>query len=369
MMVSLTQMVPACLAIGVAAGVVMHRSDYCLTATFRDVFLFRNWFMIRMLVLLMVASMGLFEVGRRLGWFAFYPFPLLGGGSLSGLVGGTVFGVGMVLAGGCVVGTLYKAGAGSLVSVLAFAGLIAGSAFYAEFHPSWKSFADATSFPKGNVTLPQLFGIDPAVMVAAIAIPSAVLLYRWGRDGKLVRSSQARGYVQPWKAALILALLGFFSCVAVGMPIGITTSYAKISGYVESTFFQDHFDSLAFFKGMPLDLDVPSSGLELHGGPAPVLDSIAAIQFPLVLGIVLGSAFSAISLREWRVHLKIPPVQLAMALAGGILMALGSRMSAGCNVWHLMGGLPIFALQSFMFLAGLIPGTWLGGRLLVKLLK
>jgi len=35
MVASLPQMAVACLAIGVAAGVVMHRSDYCLTMGYR----------------------------------------------------------------------------------------------------------------------------------------------------------------------------------------------------------------------------------------------------------------------------------------------------------------------------------------------
>jgi hypothetical protein len=41
-------------------------------------------------------------------------------------------------------------------------------------------------------------------------------------------------------------------------------------------------------------------------------------------------------------------------------------MASGCNVWHLLGGLPIMAIQSMLFLAGLIPGAWLGARLLER---
>ena len=52
-----------------------------------------------------------------------------------------LLGVGMVLAGGCVVGTLYKMGAGGIGSVAAFGGLLAGSALYAGVHPAWASFA------------------------------------------------------------------------------------------------------------------------------------------------------------------------------------------------------------------------------------
>ncbi len=369
MLHSLCQITAASLAIGIAAGVVMHRSDYCLTATFRDGFLFRNWFMLRIFLLLLAAAMVLFEAGRLLGWFFAYPFPLFGEPSLSGILGGGIFGIGMVLAGGCVVGTLYKAGAGSLPSAIAFAGLIVGSAIYADIHPYWRTFAGATSLFRGNVTIPQLLGVDPSVLVAAAGIPLAWILYRWRRQGKLVRRSPARGYLQPWKASLGLASLGFLSSAATGMPIGITTSYAKIAGWVEAKLFPGHFGELAFYKGMPLDMHVPSTGLALHGGPGPWLDAIAGIQFPLVFGIVLGSAISAAGLGEWRMHLKVPPVQAAMAFGGGVLLALGSRMSAGCNVWHLMGGIPIFSLQSFLFLAGLVPGAWIGGLLLVRLVK
>jgi len=50
----------------------------------------------------------------------------------------------MVLAGGCVVGTLYKMGSGSVASAVAFVGLLAGSALYGEWHPAWSALAKTT---------------------------------------------------------------------------------------------------------------------------------------------------------------------------------------------------------------------------------
>ena len=97
----------------------MHRSDFCMAGAFRDLFLFRTTFMLRMLVLAVVASMILFEAARLMGLLSTYPFPLLGAPSLATFAGGLLFGTGMVLAGGCVVGTLYKLGAGSLVAAIA----------------------------------------------------------------------------------------------------------------------------------------------------------------------------------------------------------------------------------------------------------
>ncbi|MCF6187818.1 MAG: YeeE/YedE family protein, partial [Desulfobulbaceae bacterium] len=75
--------------------------------------------MLRALLLLIVASMVLFEMFRQLGFLPLYPFPLLGSPSLANIVGGILFGIGMVTAAGCVVGTLYKMGGGSVISATA----------------------------------------------------------------------------------------------------------------------------------------------------------------------------------------------------------------------------------------------------------
>jgi hypothetical protein len=63
-------------------------------------------------------------------------------------------------------------------------------------------------------------------------------------------------------------------------------------------------------------------------------------------------------------HLSVPPRQLAWAFSGGVIMGLASRMAPTCNIWHLLGGLPILSLSSILFVAGLLPGAWLGGRML-----
>jgi hypothetical protein len=93
------------------------------------------------------------------------------------------------------------------------------------------------------------------------------------------------------------------------------------------------------------------------------------IQFPLIAGIVLGSFISALLLREFKIYWRVPGKQFLITLGGGMLLGLSSRMALGCNVWHLLGGLPILALQSLLFLVGLLPGAWAGSRLLALLLN
>jgi uncharacterized membrane protein YedE/YeeE len=273
----------------------------------------------------------------------------------------------MVLAGGCVVGTLYRMGAGSLISAVAFIGLIVGSAGYAEIFPFWSAFIKRTTFFPGKITLPQMIGAGPTVPVLLIAAAGGALLLRWQRQGKFRRVTAVAGDLQPWKAALLLALISLVSAVLIGLPLGVTTSFTKLGGWVESLVAPGHVAQSAFFRTVPLHYPHPLTGVELAGGPAPSFDAVAAIQFPLVAGIVFGSAISALLLGEWRVHRNIPGRQLVSALIGGVIMGLASRLAPTCNVWHLMGGLPILAASSFLFLAGLLPGAWLGGLLLTSL--
>jgi uncharacterized membrane protein YedE/YeeE len=354
------------LAAGLLAGWVMHRSGFCVTAMFRDGFLLRDWFLLRMLVLLVVVSMPVYEGARALGLLEPYPFPLLGPPALTSLAGGCVFGIGMVLAGGCVVGTLYKLGAGSLTAVVAFVGMLVGSALYAEVHPAWAAAAKATQLHAQALTVPQWLNLAPAWLIVPSSALGGMLLYRWFRAGHMSRPSFARGHLEPWRAALILAGIGLFSWLLVGMPLGITTSYAKLGAHIEALVLPERVAALAYFSAQPLSYQPPLGDAVISGGPGPTFDAVGAIQYPLIVGIVLGGFVSAWRLREFRPRLRVPPRHLVSALLGGLLLGFGARLVPGCNIWHLWGGLPILALQSLLFLIGLLPGAWLGSRLLAR---
>jgi uncharacterized protein len=358
--------VAASLVSGLLAGWVMHRSDFCVTAMFRDVFLFHDVFLLRMLVLLVVASMVLFEAGRLAGLLAPYPFPLLGLPSLASAAAGLVFGIGMVLAGGCVVGTLYKLGAGSVAALVAFAGMLTGSALYAEWHPAWAEITRLSRLHPDALTLAQWLDLPPYVLIVPLAGLGALLLARWFRAGRMTRPGHAAGHLPPWQAALILAGIGFMSYLLVGMPLGITTSYAKLGSTLEAWLWPQHVASLAYFSAQPLAYQPPFGAAIVKGGPGPALDAVAAIQYPLIVGIILGGFLSARAIGEFHPRLSVPRRQLLSALVGGFLLGLSARMVPGCNIWHLWGGLPILALQSLLFLAGLVPGAWLGSQLLTR---
>ncbi|MBT0651733.1 YeeE/YedE family protein [Geomobilimonas luticola] len=358
---------PVSFLLGCVAGFIMHRAGFCMAGAFRDLFLFRQAFMLRQLLLLVAVSMILFEAARVMGLLPLYPFPSLGPPTLASLVGGTLFGIGMVLAGGCVVGTLYKLGAGNVLSGVAFVGLIAGSALYGEIHPWWGAFVRSTVMGNGSVTLPEAFGLSPLFPVMLSVGVAGAFLYRWQRHGKLQRHFRVQGHVQPWLGALLLSLTGLCSYLLVGMPLGITTSYAKLGASLERLIAPRHFAEVAFFKGLPLDYRHPLTQERLVGGPGPAFDAVAAVQYPLLVGLVLGGLMSAVLVREFHIYYRVPVRQYGSAFAGGVIMGLASRMAPGCNIWHIFGGLPILAGQSLLFVLGLFPGAWLGGKLLTRL--
>lgn len=344
----------------------MHRSDFCVTGMFRDFFLFRETRMLRILVFMIVLSMILVHIALAAGAISYYPFPLLGAMSLTNILGGVLFGIGMVLAGGCVVGTLYKMGAGSVLSGVAFIGLLGGSAFYAEIHAPWSALTKQLAVFGSGKTLSESFSVSPFVLIVPMSVIGLMVVVRWGRNGLLSSPAHVDGYIQPWITAAVLAVVGLVSYIIVGMPLGITTSYAKLGATIESWVFPEHVARLAYFQGQGLNYVPPFGSEVIRGGAGPQLDAIAAIQYPLVGGIILGALVSAVLLREWKLHFDVPARQYASVLIGGILLGMAARMVPACNVWHLWGGLPILAGQSVLYLIGLIPGTWIGSLILRK---
>ena len=132
------------LFIGIILGSILYRGDYCMVAMIRDFFLIRDLTLLRSFVLYLVVATGLFSLGKSTNLIPVLPPSNLGLTSLATVVGGLVFGIGMVLSGGCVIGTLYKMASGNLTNWLAFAGILFGSLLYAEIHPIAQRFANNT---------------------------------------------------------------------------------------------------------------------------------------------------------------------------------------------------------------------------------
>ncbi|CAM5211834.1 hypothetical protein UACE39S_06755 [Ureibacillus acetophenoni] len=104
---------------GALLGFVMQRGRFCLTGGFRDMYLAKNNRMFyALLIAIAVQSVGVFLL-IDLGVFEYSAGTLP---IVSVVVGSFIFGIGIILAGGCATGTWYRAGEGLIGSWIALAG-------------------------------------------------------------------------------------------------------------------------------------------------------------------------------------------------------------------------------------------------------
>lgn len=262
------------------------------------------------------------------------------------------------------VATLYKMAGGNLSNLTAFIGIIMGSMAYAELHPFWSSF-NADTVILHRVLLSEVTPKGEALIVAFSIVSSALVLLRWKRQGKLFYRAYAEGYLQPWKASIIIAVLNTAVYVFSGWPMGITTAFAKIGAYLENLFVPSHAAGVLYFNQD--SVTVTLLGTTMRGGAAPETDIIFSTELALIFGIIAGAFLTAVALREFRIYGLPPKRQVLSAFIGGMLMGLGARIASGCNLKFVMGALPLFAFQGIVFVIVMVLGSFFGSLILKRL--
>jgi hypothetical protein len=169
------------LLFGVAFGVVFQRSRFCLVRAFREPFMTADAEHTRAAALAVAVSM--------LG-FAILKFTdlkdqgdwVFAGAGLGALAGGTVFGVGMTLAGGCGAGAIWRAGEGQVKLWAALAGFALGAAL------ARLSLVQAGALDKLGwaVFLPALVGWGGAIVLTLAALAAWAWLATWNEDTRVV---------------------------------------------------------------------------------------------------------------------------------------------------------------------------------------
>jgi uncharacterized membrane protein YedE/YeeE len=160
---------------GLAFGYVLQRSRFCFTAAFRDPWISGSTSVTRaVLVAIGIATLGFTAIKYN---------AVLNGADIPGmgsvtpiglplLLGGVIFGVGMVIAGGCASGTLMRIGEGFVMQILALVFFVIGSLWGAhDMGAFWRPVFN-TNAPK--VFLPDIFGWFGALVVQGLII---LLLY------------------------------------------------------------------------------------------------------------------------------------------------------------------------------------------------
>lgn len=332
------------LVLGTVLGYVMQRGRFCVTGMLRDIFTLKTWRgFVALLVVIAVHAVGLAAL-TSLGVITpevddFAP--------LAVIIGGFLFGVGIVLAGGCASGTWYRSGeglVGSWIALLTYG--LSAAAMKAGALKGMNSALREYTVPL--TTIQQSLGVSTWALALPLAVLTAFLV------AKFVRAEAA----QPKIAQLAAKKTGLAHLLAE-KPWHVYTTGAIVGvlGVIAWPL------SAATGRNDGLGITTLSSDLVrfVTTGDATRINWGAL----LVLGILIGSYLAAKASGEFRV--RVPSgTQSVRSVAGGVLMGVGAAWAGGCTVGNGMVQTSLFSYQGWVALLFIALGVGFAAKLWLK---
>jgi hypothetical protein len=342
-------------ALAFVFGAVANKANYCIMGAVSDVVNMGHWGRIRMWLLTVAVAM----IGANLLYYSgmidlsksVYRRPMIPWLSL--LLGGTLFGVGMTLAAGCVNKNLIRLGAGSLRSlvVLAFMAIAAYmtlKGLFAQWRATWLDpvAIDLSSFGLKDQGLPALLAqasglpARSAILATALPLGAALLLFVFSDRRFRANGVQVLG-------SLTLGLL-----VVAGWYLSGHIGHGENPDTLEMVYFGTNtrtLESMSFVAPTAYTLELlmlwTDKSLHLSFGIATAL------------GVVAGSFVYAFASRSFQWEGFASLSDLRSQLVGAVLMGFGGVTAMGCTVGQGMSGLSTLALGSFIAVAGIVAGA------------
>ncbi len=131
-----------CLGVGVIIGIILRYSRFCFSAAFRNPFITGNTRLLRgMILAMMVSTVGFAIIQSRYVHIKGFNYDKIPGAVSSVgvhvMIGAFIFGIGMVLAGGCASGVLMRIGEGHALHWVVLVGFIIGTLLGAKDYYFW----------------------------------------------------------------------------------------------------------------------------------------------------------------------------------------------------------------------------------------
>jgi uncharacterized protein len=346
----------AALALSIAFGAIAQKTHFCTMGAVSDIVNMGDWSRMRMWVLAIAVAMLGFNGMVALGWLdagkTIYAAPRLSW--LSALVGGLLFGFGMVLASGCGSKTLVRVGSGNLKSLVVF--LVLGVAAFATIK-GIAAVARVATVDQVAVVLPS--GQDlPSLLATSFGVAKKSLALWLGGGLAAVLMAWALKSRQGRSADVLLGGLGSGAVVAALWFVSGRWGYlAEHPETLQEAFLatnSQRMESLSFVAPVAYTLD----WLLFFSDKSKAL----TIGIVSVLGVVLGSAAVALATRTFRWEGFANAEDTANHLIGAVLMGVGGVTALGCTVGQGLSGISTLALGSFIALAAIIAGAVLALR-------
>lgn len=312
---------------GLIFGIILQRGRICFNSAFRDVRLFKDNYLMKFAALVIALQVLTFLFFAQMGWITLNPIPLNWVGNI---IGGYLFGMGMVLAGGCASGVTYRSGEG--MTTAWFAAIFYGLTAYATkagVFSGWLNWVSKFNIKvdhtegiyaaKSGPTLSSVFNVNP--WIVGIIFVAILLWYVFGT--KTTERSTKLGYKTAAIILAILAPLAWMSSAAAGRNYGFGITGGWIS----------------LFKGFLNKQPLNWGGWE-------------------IVGIIIGAMISAKLAGEFKLRMPKNPITYLQVMVGGVLMGLGAVTAGGCNIGHFFTGVPQMAISSLLASLFFILGNW-----------
>lgn len=344
-----TQVVIAAFALGAVFGAVVHRTNFCTMGSVADIVGFGDWTRMRMWALAVavaiagtaaLAAFGLIDPAA-----SFYTTPRFT--PLAYVVGGALFGFGMVLAGGCGSKSLVRAGAGSLKAlvVVCVMGLVA----YVTL--------------RGVLAVLRVYGLEAVgfELAGPQDLPSLVAGAHSGPGARLAFAAAVAGalllFVLRDRAALSRdVLIGGFGVGAVVVAVWFVSGHlghvAEHPSTLEAAYLRTNsgrMEALSFVAPLAWTLDY----LMFFSDASKVM----TIGIAAVLGVLAGAAANAVASGRFRWEGFRDTEDTANHLAGAALMGFGGVTALGCTIGQGLSGVSMLAAGSFVTVAAIIGGA------------
>jgi uncharacterized protein len=331
----------AALLIGLVYGSVGLLSGFCMMSGLRgwwaqgDRRLVRTYALaigVAMAATQLLAIRGQVDLGKSIYLQPTFSAPVM-------LLGGLLFGYGMVLSNGCGSRALVLLGRGNLRSfvVVIVLAIFAEMTLKGLIAPARIATVAVTQATLVANSVPALLakaglGDKTARMIATSVLAAALIIFAFAH-------AEFRKSLGQIAAGLIVGLLiagGWYATGYLGaddfnpVPVASLTFIAPIA------------DSLQYI--------MLSTGSTLNFGVVTVF------------GVFLGSLVTALATGNFRLEGFQSPRHMLRSAGGAALMGAGGVMAFGCSVGQGLTGLSTLSLASFVAVAGILAGTAVGLR-------
>lgn len=308
------------LGTGLIFGYAIQRGGFCLTRALSNAVLMRDGNILRAYVLALLVAMVGVQLIETLG---LVDIPLRPLRWLSNIAGGLLFGVGMILSGGCSGSTWYRVGEGAIGAWVVLLGFAIGAttAGIGLLSPL-RSLLQKPTITVGDgaaPTLANIAGLSPWIVIVVLAVLGGVWLMRGPREPEHGK--------WPWPvtgaAVGVIIALGWWTSAYGDRPVGIT--FAANTGHL---------------------LTYP-----MVGYPNRVTWSML-----MALGVPVGAFIAAWSTNQF--GWKLPAASsLVKIFSGGLLMGTAALVAEGCNINQGLTNSATLALGSLLTFASMCAGA------------